>query len=1032
MLESSFEYPMQAAEAYQLHLPQCNNWSGAKKRVLVVMQTVDGRDLKAGAMLGDRAVMMCFKNAIKYVRSVVRTYNENATEAAYTVINFNGYRHLNLSSGPRKIAETEFANRVHKLIKRIKPTHVLVSGDEAMHSLWPTIAHHNYKRGWVHQLESGEQKLKVVSTLDFARLLEKDGQYANLLGFWCRHFANLMLGKDPHCLSHIKAEPRYVDTIEKFDALMDRLYKSDVIAVDTETRDLSVLFNAVYTIQFATNLAETRGYVLPVRHPMTPWTRDELKYIRTKLRTFFSSKKKKELVFFNGMYDLRVIRRELKLPIIWHDAWEITSGEHSLDENIVELANFGAKPGGLAAVYCSYGNDFYFTAAFSKADRATTGNVKPNNPDFLLYGATDVVSLLAIRKQQIEKASHQFIETHNYQPYFVRHMLHQMSDTAHQLSHLREDGSLIDPKYLRFLTSAESPLRIEMKKLSDTFRAFPDAQEANRRIISDSGLKAKGLSFGKVKQAASWALSLSKPNHLRVLFFDVMGLEPVSKTKEGTPSVDKALVAQYKDKNPIVEAYGDYTKLSKLLGTYAKGWYRKLRSNRDSVEDSHLRPDYSSFDVATGRLASKNPSLQTIPSRGKLVKIIKRMFIAPKGKLLIRYDYSAHEVRVWSYAGGDMVLANIFRVGQKLRQMFIQDPTEENKKNIKLKGDIHILNVKRLLGKDVDKEHPLRDAIKAVIFGLLYGKSAETLGEDTKLGDKTELKAKLGKIDPANKKEIRETELKLKDLMAEDRTSYAQGLIDKIFQEFKHGGRWTNKMKRMAEELYYVYSPNGRKRNLFAAMTGDRKIVSQQVRRGSNAPIQGFASEIGVKAGRLVMETYYTELPEICKILGIEYDPWELRVPYNRMVHDASYYSVIYAMVIPFIHILQYQATYGITKAYKDEFNVSFTIEPEIEIEMGVRDDCTHKWDWSLPNIVENILSSVNQAEEFGLLEGNKDEVIKEIFKPWANKECRHFLQEKYPLLNVKDLDKQIIEAIRPIYRKKDELSSSTLSNKRA
>jgi DNA polymerase I-like protein with 3'-5' exonuclease and polymerase domains len=636
-----------------------------------------------------------------------------------------------------------------------------------------------------------------------------------------------------------------------------------------------------------------------------------------------------------------------------------------------------------------------------------------------------VVSILHIRLEQIKKSGHQKIGNHNYKPFFVQHMLHQMSDTAHQLSHLREDGSLVDPKYLKFLTTVESPLRTEMKRLAEIFRIFPSAVDANDKILANSGLKTKGLSFGGLKRkAASWVLSLTKPAHLRVLFFDVMGFEPVSKTKEGTPSVDKAFVSQYKDKNPIVEGYGDYTKLAKLMGTYAKGWYKKLIANSDSATDNCLRPDYSTFDVTTGRLASKNPSLHTIPSRGKLVKIIKRMFVAPPGKLLIRYDYSAHEVRVWSYVGLDKVLAAVFRVGQKLRQAYIQNPTEEAKKDIKAKGDIHILNVKRLLGKDVDKDHPLRDAIKQVIFGLLYGKSAETLGEDTKLGDKTELKETIGKLskDPTKAKELRIAEKKLRDLMAEDRTGYAQGLIEKIFKEFSKGGAWTNRMKKMAEEEYYVYSPIGRKRNLFAAMIGDRKIVGQQARRGSNAPIQGMASEIGVKAGRLVMEAYYKELPTFCKMLGIEYDPWELRIPYNRMVHDASYYSVEYAMVIPFIHILQYVATYGVTKAYKDEFNFEFTIEPEIELEVGVRDDSTNKWDWSLPNIVECVNKSVDNAVEFGMLDAaRKQSVMEEIFRPWAKKEMRAYLQSKFPLLNVPDLDKQIVAAIKPIYRKKDE-----------
>lgn len=1018
MLEKRFQFPFDAEGAYELSIPQCASWNSAKTKILILMQTVDSRDLKAKGMLADKMVNMCAKNAMNYALGIAKRYDDSIRSPAYVVAPFNRKRHLNLKGPARKGMENEFAAHAHKLIRKLKPTHVFVSGDEAFHALWPQVEKHAYKRGWVHKLKSGDHKVLVTSSLDFSRLLEKQGELANLLGFWCRHLAYLMLGRHPHSLKGFEPTPRYIDTIEKFDRLMDRVEAEEILSVDTETRDLSVLGNAIYTMQFALDSDPEKGYILPIDHPLQDcWSKEDRKYIKKRLRKFFSSTEKKTLVGFNIMYDLRVIRRCLKIPIIWHDIWEITAGEHLLDENISSLNTFGAKVGNLAAVLCSYECDFYFTADFGKEDRATIAAVKPTDKGFQKYGAMDVQSLLLIRRQQIRMASKQDIEGHNYKPYFIRHVLHQMGDTAHQLSHLREEGSLVDTKYLRHLVSTESPLRTEMKRLAAEFRRFPEVQEANQRILGESGMKAKGL-FGKTKASAKWALSMTKPNHLRTLFFDVMGMESVNETKQGEKSVDKAFVNEFSARNHIVAAYGEYAKLGKLMSTYARGWLKKLRSNRDSIEDSHLRADYSFFDVDTGRLNSKNPNLQQIPSRGKLAKIIKHMFVARKGTLLVRYDYSAHEVRVWSYVGKDKVLAGIFKVGQALRQAFIKNPSDENKKAIKEKGDIHILNVKRLLNKVVDKDHPLRDSIKAIIFGLLYGKSAETLGVDTKLGDKNAFMAIIGSKD-ATPEQKRKAEKDLAELMAEDRTEYAQGLVDKVFQEFKGGARWTNKMKQLVVEKYYVYSPIGRMRRLYAAMTGDRSIINKQVRRGSNAPIQGFASEIGIKAGRLIMELYYKELPKFCEMLDIEYDPWELRVPYNRVVHDANYFSVIYPMILPFIHVLQYASTYGVTKVYAEEFNVEFPVEPEIEIEIGARDDNTYKWDWSIPQLVTSLLSSIDEAEKHGLLEGTRKEVIQQVFEPWRNKKMRAYLQKKYPLLNVKDLDVQIAEALKLVCEEK-------------
>jgi intein/homing endonuclease len=1514
MLDRSFSFDPPSElfakrDPYELVLKQDAGWTESKRRILIVVQSVDGRDLKAGELLGVPDTERAFINAVKYSRKIAQAYQKDKPliQGAITCVNFNAFRHLHMSTAQKRESEIAFADRIHKLIRKIKPTHILFSGDEAMHATFPKIEHPQYKRGWVHDLELGDLKLKVTSTLDFFRLLEKQGEQANLLGFWCRHFAHLMIGRNPHDLSATKSQPRYIRTLEDFDKLMGRLAVAEVCAVDTETRNLSVLFNKLYTIQFCTNQNEEVGYVVAIDHPLAHWSKEERLHIKKGLRRFFSAKKGPLLVTFNGMFDLRVIRQQLKIPIIWHRVWEITFGEHALDENVSALNKVtsirdtqmddSSKFGGLRPILCSYGNDFYFQkSSFGKAERAQTGTTDPTNKDFLKYAAMDAVSLLQLRKQQISRASFIDIAGRNFKPFFVRHMLYQMSDTAHQLSHLRNDGSKIQKSYLKHLLSSDGPLRKELKRAAGEFKVYKEVKQANAELLKESGFKAGSL-WGSVKAASNWMFKLTRTPHKAKLFFDILGLQALSQTKTGADAIDKAFVAHYKDKNKIIGLYGEYQALSKLMSTYVRGWFKRLSTNLDAAKDHHLRPDYSVWGVVTGRLASMGPNLQQIPSRGKLAKIIKRMFISSKGYLLIRYDYCvtgdaliptteglvrldemqtridkvriggakkavratkwtssgrkpvlrvtaksgnhvtctdnheimvlrderlqwvradecvpgdymclnsrpvvrskrlplslsdaqvmndnnssghtnvyrmcrastfyvkikdgagyhrkggfrtledavayrddynrengfalnrsfipltnpkymtpdlafilgciiaeghftthnrhntvhftnsdpalikrytecvkrvfntdasvyrhkikgqvrvidgvvfktnhdhyqvrtksnqmvqwlielglyhqqgrkdgktpshykvipwsilqadeqsqlaflaaylecdgtvynqgnlvwysasdelidgirsilnahgyitagartrtvreirmsragsndiwpklkpymvtkqftpieltdgteykqlgylplslqksmgpdylryldglglwftpivsieragtrevydltmekgavpafianglivhncAHEVRIWSVVSGDKVMADTFKVGQKLRQEFIQNPTEENKKAIKEKGDVHILNVLRFFGKLVDKDHPLRDAVKAIIFGVLYGKGAETLGIDTKKSDMDSLKGKISalydesltpSLAPKRLAEINamleELDTKLSALIAEDRTDYAQSIIDKMFNEFKAGAAWTQRMGDSAENDYYVYSPIGRRRFLPAAMTGDRAIVAQQVRRGSNAPVQGFASEIGIKASRLIMEAYYKNLKTFKDKLGIEKSDWDMRVFFSRVVHDANYFAIPYDMVVPFMHILQYQATYGVTQAYEDEFNVKFTVEPEVEIEVAGQDDSSYKIDWSLPSFVECIKKAVADCDKLGVLEGTQDEVLNRVLQPWRNPDMRKFLQDKFPLLGVKDLDRQIRDAVKPEVKEKVEV----------
>lgn len=69
--------------------------------------------------------------------------------------------------------------------------------------------------------------------------------------------------------------------------------------------------------------------------------------------------------------------------------------------------------------------------------------------------------------------------------------------------------------------------------------------------------------------------------------------------------------------------------------------------------------------------------------------------------------------------------------------------------------------------------------------------------------------------------------------------------------------------------------------------------------------------------------------------------------------------------------------------------------------------------------MVTSLVSSIDEAEKHGLLEGTREEVIAQVFEPWRNKKMRAYLQKKYPLLNVSDLDVQIAGGLKMICEEK-------------
>jgi DNA polymerase I-like protein with 3'-5' exonuclease and polymerase domains len=1063
---------------YNLSLPISAKWGDAQQRVLLVLETIDSQDLKEQSLLFDRSKTV-LTNLMQYtMRAAKSACGFSRKDAAFACVNFNNEKFMDKDKKHWPGYRAKFADRVRKIIKEMEPTHVIVFGDWAMKALMPDMEYVEKKRGWVWDYRVGRVRCKISHTLDLQPLYtpkkaedagddeddddddaggdDKDvfGK-ANLLFYVSRNVMNGLAGEMIYGLSHVKANPIYIDTMPKFKKFWKKLKAAEVASCDTEGRNLTVNHNAIHTFQFS--FGTKKGYVIPFNDPNTPWTADELKFIKKKLRAWFGAKPGKlplkYIIFQYGMFDLRAIRVELGLPVIHHHVWEITAGEYCLDENLKYLrdAPFRTPHGGLEQIFMSYGNDHYKTAKFSKEDRADSSKTKLDNPEFIEYAAMDTQSIFGIYKMQLKRASHLMVGDKPFLPYYLRLVSKQMSHTVHVISHMTQRGIAIDKLYLATLKSNQSPLLKLINEVQGKLNETAEVKAANKKLLKE----ASGQSSSKgLFNREPWVLDWGKYDHKSMVFFNILGLKAVSQTKTGAAQINKTFVAAYKREQPIVEQFGRYQKLTKLWSAYVKGWWNKIQESPDAKVDFRLRPGYGFFDVVTGRLNSFGPSLQQVPTRGAESKYIKRMFTSPPGTMHIKFDYSAHEVRVWSYVSGELKLADVFRVGQKLRQKLrtTKDPDALVAlfKQIKVEGDIHIINVKRFLGQVVDKEHPLRDAIKSVVFGVLYGKGAGTLARDIvanntnttndkidktaaqikEFKDEAKMKAKIKAVsealekekDKAKKemlakeladlknrewakakvKELTATVAKLEEEKAEIPKKYtkdfAADIIGKLFGDFNKGAKWLDWTKQHARENCYTYSPIGMRRNLFSMLTGINSIMAAMERRAANSPIQGFASQIGITAARLVVLELYKVLQ---KFGYIDKKTREMPAEILKAVHDALYSEVPYEIVLIYVHVLQWVATYGVTAYYKEEFGVEFPIEPEIELEFGATEDKAYKWNWTDSHLRECLANTLKDQKAIGTLKEDPEEILKKIYSVYDDKEKREYLETNYPILGV-------------------------------
>ncbi len=210
-----------------------------------------------------------------------------------------------------------------------------------------------------------------------------------------------------------------------------------------------------------------------------------------------------------------------------------------------------------------------------------------------------------------------------------------------------------------------------------------------------------------IYELAGSEFNINSTKQLGVVLFETLGLPVGKKTKTGY-STDEKVLQSLKDKHEIIPKLLEYREVYKLFSTYIE----PLLKLANADEKHRIHTSFVQTGTATGRLSSKNPNLQNIPTRTPLGVKIRQAFVAGENKKLIGIDYSQIELRLLAHFSQDPVLVDAFMHDR----------------------DIHLQTAIVLFGEE---EAPAKRAIaKTVNFGLLYGmgqkKLSDTLGITTK------------------------------------------------------------------------------------------------------------------------------------------------------------------------------------------------------------------------------------------------------------------------------------------------------------
>jgi DNA polymerase I len=288
-----------------------------------------------------------------------------------------------------------------------------------------------------------------------------------------------------------------------------------------------------------------------------------------------------------------------------------------------------------------------------------------------------------------------------------------------------------------------------------------------------------------IYQAAGHEFNIDSPKQLGVVLYEELQLEKnPKKTATGQWSTRESELERLSGRHQIIKDVLDYRNAAKLKSVYVDQLPGHVHP-----KTGRLHTHYSQTWIATGRMQSNDPNLQTIPVRKQRGREIRAAFVPrDENHLLLSADYSQIELRIIAALSGDAAMLDAFAQG----------------------ADVHRVTAAKVYGvalDDVTRE--MRDKAKMVNFGIIYGISAFGLQQRLNIprGEATEL-------------------------------------IEGYFKQYPGVQVWIDETIEFAKKHGYVQTQTGRRRYLRDIDSRNKSLAKAAERLAMNSPIQGTAADM--------------------------------------------------------------------------------------------------------------------------------------------------------------------------------------------
>ncbi len=470
------------------------------------------------------------------------------------------------------------------------------------------------------------------------------------------------------------------------------------------------------------------------------------------------------IVFHNMKFDYKMIKYHLGLEFNRDQVDDTMLMHYLLDEN----SPHGLKP--LALKFTEFG-DYDEGLEEFKTEYCRLNNILKEDftYDLIPY---DIMWLYASKDTAVTlELYHKFWPLIEKNPKLLWVYRNLMIEGALFLMDMEEVGI---PMSVKRLTDAQVYLEEKILEAKQEVFSYPELQ--------------------RFEQDQNKIFNPNSVPQLRILLFDYLGLDPTGKkTATGAISTDAEVLTELAKQHALPAAILKVRQLTKIQNTYINKILPALN------KDGRIRTNFNLIFTTSGRLSSSGKfNAQQIPRDDP---IIKSCIVAPDGYKIVSQDLKTGEVYYAAVLSGDKNLQDVFKQG----------------------GDLHNAIAKMVfdLPCEVDQVKELypemRQAAKAITFGILYGSGAKKVAET--VSDATG-----------------------KPFSLED----AQDAIDDYFRKFFRLKKWLDEKKDFIEQNGFVYSHFGRKRRLTNVFSADKGIASHEVRSGINALVQSVCSDVNL------------------------------------------------------------------------------------------------------------------------------------------------------------------------------------------